>query len=113
MMPRPERNAVRTFVENLETGARVIWIATGAKGTVQADKAILWDDGSLLSPKQNDGKPLGPDPPRAGMAARARRARHHAGLREDRLRAGSMAGCGLQEEAPQGSLPAARSEGIR
>jgi hypothetical protein len=52
MMPRPERNAVRTFVENLETGARVIWIATGAKGTVQADKSILWDDGSLLQPKQ-------------------------------------------------------------
>ena len=52
MMSRPERNAVRTFFRNLETGARVIWIATGAKGTVQADKAILWDDGSLLSPKQ-------------------------------------------------------------
>ena len=51
-MPRPERNAVRTFVESLETGARVIWIATGAKGTVQADKAILWDDGSILSRKQ-------------------------------------------------------------
>lgn len=52
MMPRPERNAVRNFVESLEAGARVIWIATGAKGTVQADKSILWDDGSRLSPKQ-------------------------------------------------------------
>jgi hypothetical protein len=51
-MPRPDRNTVRTFVENLETGARVIWIATGAKGTVQADKSILWDDGTLLSSKQ-------------------------------------------------------------
>jgi hypothetical protein len=51
-MPRSERNAVRAFVENLESGARVIWIATGAKGTVQADKSILWDDGSRLSRKQ-------------------------------------------------------------
>lgn len=43
---------VRQFVENLAAGTRVIWIANRTKGTVQADKTILWDDGSSMTPKQ-------------------------------------------------------------
>lgn len=43
---------VREFVANLAAGTRVIWIANGTKGTVQPDKAILWDDGSYMTHKQ-------------------------------------------------------------
>lgn len=43
---------VRQFVENLAAGTRVIWIANGAKGTVQANKTILWDDGSSMTPNE-------------------------------------------------------------
>jgi hypothetical protein len=43
---------VREFVKNLAAGTRVIWIANGAKGTVQADKAIQWDDGSRMTHRQ-------------------------------------------------------------
>jgi hypothetical protein len=52
MEPLPDRYAVRKFVEGLEAGARVIWIATGEKGTVQPDKSILWDDGSRMTTDQ-------------------------------------------------------------
>jgi hypothetical protein len=43
---------VRDFVRNLAAGTRVVWIANGVKGTVQPDKAIAWDDGSRMSPRQ-------------------------------------------------------------
>ena len=50
---------VRQFVENLPAGTRVIWIANGTKGTVQADKAIQWDDGSSMTRRQlNDAHAL-------------------------------------------------------
>ena len=52
MEPLPDRYAVRKFVEGLESGTRVIWIATGEKGTVQPDKSILWDDGSRMTTDQ-------------------------------------------------------------
>jgi hypothetical protein len=51
MQPLPERHTV-SFAETLEPGTRVIWIATGVKGTVQPDKAILWDDGTRMSTQQ-------------------------------------------------------------
>jgi hypothetical protein len=52
MGPLPNRHNVREFVEGLDPGTRVIWIANRAHGTVQPDKAILWDDGSTMSPSQ-------------------------------------------------------------
>jgi hypothetical protein len=52
MEPLSDRYAVRRFVEGLEAGARVIWIATGEKGTVQPDKSILWDDGTRMTTSQ-------------------------------------------------------------
>jgi hypothetical protein len=52
MRTRPDPHNVREFVENLAAGTRVIWIANGTKGTVQPNKAILWDDGSSMTAKQ-------------------------------------------------------------
>ncbi len=49
MKPLPDRHTVCKFIESLEPGKRVIWIATGVKGVVQPDKSILWDDGSRMS----------------------------------------------------------------
>ena len=55
----PDPHNVRQFVENLPVGTRVIWIANATKGTVQADKAIQWDDGSSMTRKQmNDAHAL-------------------------------------------------------
>jgi len=39
------QNKTREFVDGLEAGTRVVWIANGSEGTVQPDKSILWDDG--------------------------------------------------------------------
>jgi hypothetical protein len=52
MKPLPNRHNVREFVESLEVGSRVIWIANSARGTVQPDKTILWDDGTHMTHKQ-------------------------------------------------------------
>jgi len=50
---------VREFVKNLAAGTRVIWIANKTKGTVQPDKAILWDNGSHMTHRQmNDAHAL-------------------------------------------------------
>jgi hypothetical protein len=59
MQTRTDPHNVREFVENLAAGTRVIWIPNGTKGTVQPDKAILWDDGSYMTQKQlNDSHAL-------------------------------------------------------
>ncbi len=52
MESQPDRYAVRKFLKSLDAGARVIWTATGAKGTVQPDKSILWDDGTHIATQQ-------------------------------------------------------------
>jgi hypothetical protein len=52
MGPLTPRQTVRDFVEKLEPRTRVIWIANGARGTVQLDKTILWDDGSRMNHRQ-------------------------------------------------------------
>ena len=39
------QNKTHQFVDSLEVGTRVVWIANGSEGTVQADRSILWDDG--------------------------------------------------------------------
>ena len=46
------RHSIRAFVDSLETGTRVVWIANGTTGTVQPDKTILWDDGHHMTHKQ-------------------------------------------------------------
>ena len=51
-MGAPNRHDVRAFVESLAAGTRVIWIANGTRGTVQADKSIWWDDGSHMTRRQ-------------------------------------------------------------
>jgi len=40
-----QQNPTHDFVDALEVGTRVVWIANGAEGTVQPDKSIFWDDG--------------------------------------------------------------------
>jgi hypothetical protein len=52
MRPLSSRQSVRDFVENLEPRTRVIWIANGARGTVQPDKTLRWDDGSTMNHRQ-------------------------------------------------------------
>jgi len=52
MGPLPKRHNVREFVAGLDPGTRVIWIANRARGTVQPDKGILWDDGSHMTQSQ-------------------------------------------------------------
>jgi hypothetical protein len=52
MESRTNRNSIRKFVDSLAPGARVIWIANGAMGTIQPDKTILWDDGHHMTHKQ-------------------------------------------------------------
>ena len=39
------QNKTHEFVDGLEVGTRVVWIANGSEGIVQPDKTILWDDG--------------------------------------------------------------------
>ena len=52
-MGAPNRHhEVRAFVDSLDAGTRVIWIANGTRGTVQPDKSIWWDDGSHMTRKQ-------------------------------------------------------------
>jgi len=59
MESRFKRHSIREFVDSLDAGTRVIWIANGAMGTVQPDKTILWDDGHHLTLKQmNDSHAL-------------------------------------------------------
>jgi hypothetical protein len=52
MGPFSPRQTVRDFVEKLEPRTRVIWIANGARGTVQPDRTIRWDDGSRMNHRQ-------------------------------------------------------------
>jgi hypothetical protein len=52
MESRSSRHSIREFVNSLEAGTRVIWIANGTPGTVQPDKTILWDDGHHMTHKQ-------------------------------------------------------------
>jgi hypothetical protein len=52
MGPLPNRHNIREFVEDLDPGTRVIWVANGLRGTVQPDKGILWDDGSQMTQDQ-------------------------------------------------------------
>lgn len=44
-----ERHLVDRFLAGLTPGNRVVWSASGAKGTVQTDKSIVWDDGTRLA----------------------------------------------------------------
>ena len=52
MQSRPTRHSIREFVDSLEPGNRVIWIANGTAGTVTLDKTILWDNGHHMTHKQ-------------------------------------------------------------
>jgi hypothetical protein len=52
MKLKGNRHSIRAFVNSLETGTRVVWIANGATGTIQADKTILWDNGHHMTHKQ-------------------------------------------------------------
>ena len=46
---RLSKPSIREFVDGLTAGTRVIWIANGTAGTVQADKTILWDNGHHMT----------------------------------------------------------------
>ena len=48
---RRSKHTIQEFVETLEPGTRVIWVANGAPGTVLPDKTILWDDGHHMARK--------------------------------------------------------------
>jgi hypothetical protein len=50
-METRSRHSIREFVNSLESGTRVIWVANGTTGTVQSDKTILWDNGHHLTHK--------------------------------------------------------------
>jgi hypothetical protein len=52
-MPIRSRSAhtIQEFVDALEAGTRVIWVANGVAGAVQPDKTILWDDGHHMTRK--------------------------------------------------------------
>lgn len=45
-------HSIRKFVDSLEPGTRVVWIANGTLGTVQSDKTILWDNGHQMTHSQ-------------------------------------------------------------
>ena len=45
-------HTIQEFVDTLDPGTRVIWIANGSAGTVQPDKTILWDDGHKMAPRE-------------------------------------------------------------
>lgn len=57
MDPIGRRQTVRDFVETLEPRTRVIWIANGARGTVQPDKTLRWDDGTVMDQRQMSNCP--------------------------------------------------------
>lgn len=59
MESRFKRHSIREFVDSLDAGTRVIWIANGEMGTVQPDKTIVWDDGHHMTHKHmNDSHAL-------------------------------------------------------
>lgn len=59
MKLQANRHSIRAFVDSLETGTRVVWIASGTTGTVQPDKSIMWDNGHHMTHKQmNDSHAL-------------------------------------------------------
>jgi hypothetical protein len=45
------RKTIQEFVDALDPGTRVIWIANGAAGIVLPDKTIRWDDGHHMTRK--------------------------------------------------------------
>lgn len=49
---RRSKQSIREFVDTLAPGTRVIWVANGTPGTVQADKTILWDNGHHMTRKE-------------------------------------------------------------
>jgi hypothetical protein len=48
---RRSKHTIQEFVDTLDPGTRVIWVANGAAGTVQPDKTIVWDDGHHMTRK--------------------------------------------------------------
>jgi hypothetical protein len=53
------RHSIREFVDSLDPGSRVVWIANGAMGTIREDKSIMWDDGHHMTRQQmNDNHVL-------------------------------------------------------
>lgn len=49
---RRSKHCIREFVDALDSGTRVIWVANGVAGTIQPDKTILWDDGHHMTHKE-------------------------------------------------------------
>jgi hypothetical protein len=52
MESRTNDHSIREFVDSLQPGARVVWIANGTLGTVQPDHTILWDNGHHMTHSQ-------------------------------------------------------------
>jgi len=49
---RRRKHTIQEFVDALDPGTRVIWIANGVAGTVQPDRTILWDDGHHMTRRE-------------------------------------------------------------
>lgn len=49
---RHRKRSIQEFVDALDPGTRVIWIANGVAGTVQPDRTILWDDGHHMTRRE-------------------------------------------------------------
>jgi len=49
---RRRKHSIQEFVDALDPGTRVIWIANGIAGTVQPDRTILWDDGHHMTRRE-------------------------------------------------------------
>jgi hypothetical protein len=45
-------HTIQEFVDTLDPGTRVIWVANGTPGTVQPDRTILWDNGLRMTRKE-------------------------------------------------------------
>jgi len=46
---RRSKHTIQEFVDTLNPGTRVIWVANGTAGSVQPDKTIVWDDGHHMT----------------------------------------------------------------